>query len=87
MSSAGAPCRYLPPIKSETDRCCAAPAPGSGSDAVAGGGGGEGVKCPLHCAADVCLVFSVLCLQPARHILSIQADFTFLADFRLDSGY
>ena len=66
-----------------TDRCCAAraraPAP-----TLCWGGGREGhVTVALRCRCVSC----IHCLQPARHILSIQADFTFLADFSLDTGH
>ena len=59
-----------------TDRCCAARARAPAPTLC---WGGRRVKLPSLCA--------VHCLQPARYILSIQADFTFLADFSLDTGH
>ena len=78
-----APCRYLPPIKSGTNwPLLRGPGPGSGSDAVLGRREGQ-VTVALRYRCVSC----ISCLQPARHILSIQADFTFLADFSLDTGH
>ena len=65
-----------------TDRCCAARARAPAPTLCWGGREGQ-VTVSLRCRCVSC----IHCLQPARHILSIQADFTFLADFSLDTGH